>query len=114
MAGRNCFLKHYTERACDDMPHSDECEPKSNTSVVQDSTGYNTACSKRCIFMFNEALHILDLEDSLMNPNQLRNNGIEAQDNQHSSDPMVVEKTRDDQDFIACLQSEGTKMFIDT
>ena len=114
VAGRNCMLMHYTERVCDGMPYSDEYEPKSNTYIVQVATSYTTACSKRCVLIFNEALHILELEHSLMNPNQLRNYGIEVQDNPHSSDIMVVEKTGDEQDFITCLQSEEANIFIDT
>ena len=38
-----------------------------------------------------------------MNPNQLRSYGVEVQDNPFSSHPMVVEKSGDEQDFVACL-----------
>ena len=55
-----------------------------------------------------------ELEHSLMNSNQLRNYGAAVQDNHFSSHLMVVEKSGDNQDFIACLQSEGTNVFIDT
>ena len=114
VAGRNCLVMHYTERVCDVMPYSEEYAPKNNIPIVQVATGYTTACGKRYILIFNEALHIPELEHSLMNPNQLRNYGVEVQDNPFSSDPMVVQKSGDDQDFVACLRSEGTNIFIDT
>ena len=49
-----------------------------------------------------------------MNLNQLRNYSAEVQDNPFSSHLIVVEKSGDDQDFVACLKSEGTNIFIDT
>ena len=112
--GRNCLVIHYTEHVCDVMPYSDEYNPKSNIPIVQVATGYTTACGKRYILIFNEALYIPELENSLMNPNQLRNYGINVQDNPYISHPMVVEKSDDNQDFVACLQSEGTNIFINT
>ena len=67
--------------------------------IVQVATGYTTSCGRRHILIFNEALCMPELELSLMNPNQLRGYGIEVQDNPCSSDPMVVEKSGDDQDL---------------
>ena len=90
VAGRNCLLMNYTERVCDAMPCSDECDPKSDMPIVQVATGYTTACGVRYILIFNEALYMPELENSLMNPNQLRNYGINVQDNPNISRPMVV------------------------
>ena len=91
VAGRNCVIMHYAERICDVMPHSDEHEPKSNVPIAQVATGYTAACGKRHILIFNETLYTLELENSLMNPNQLRNFSLEVQDNPFSFRPMVVE-----------------------
>ena len=57
---------------------------------------------------------MLELEHSLMNPNQLRNYGAEVPDNLFSSHLMMIEKSGDSQDFIVCLKSKGTNVFIDT
>jgi hypothetical protein len=57
-----------------------------------------------------------DLENSLMNPNQLRHFGVEVQDNPFHRDPMVIRK--DDEDdgngFEACLKTQGTVIYLDT
>ena len=56
-----------------------------------------------------------DLENSLMNPNQLREYGVTVQDNPYSSELMVIETTSDDSDeFVACLSSCGTNIYIKT
>ena len=112
VAGRNCLVMHYAERVCDVMPYSDEYDPKSDVPIVQVATGYTTACGVRYILIFNEALYMPELENSLMNPNQLRSYGVDVQDNPYVSSPMVVEKSGKDQDFVACLQSEGTNIFM--
>ena len=49
-----------------------------------------------------------------MNPNQLRHFGIEVQDNPYSSSPMVVKKDDKEDDFVACLKSMGTNIYLDT
>ena len=78
VAGRNCLLMHFAERACDGMPCSDEHGSKRNTSIVQVAIGYTTSCGKRHVLTFNEALHMPELEHSLMNPNQLKNMALKC------------------------------------
>eukprot|EP00980_Cylindrotheca_fusiformis_P016084 scaffold4755_cov108-Cylindrotheca_fusiformis.AAC.1 len=57
-----------------------------------------------------------DMENSLMNPNQLREFGITVQDNPYDVNPMVIRKDEDENGngFVACLKSEGTNIFVDT
>ena len=114
VAGKNCQVMHYTERVCDVMPYSDEYEVKEKVPIVQAATGYTASNGQRYILIFNEALWMPELENSLMNPNQLRHHGIEVQDNPYHRDPMVIKKEDEDEGFIACLKSEGTNIFIDT
>ena len=114
VAGRNCLAMHFTERICDVMPYSDEYAPKTGIPIVQAATGYTNASGQRSILIFNEALWMPELENSLMNPNQLRHFGIEVQDNPYHQDPMTIHKDDDEEGFIACLKSSGTNIFIDT
>ena len=95
------------------MPYSDEYEAKKSIPIVQVATGHTTACSRRYILIFNEALHILELTSLLMNPNQLRHYGLNEQDNPCSSEPMIIEKSDDDEEFITCLKSDGINIFLD-
>ena len=114
VAGRNCTLVHFTERVCDVMPYADDYAPKTAIPIVRAATGYTAANGTRFILMFNEALWMPELEDSLMNPNQLRHFGVEVQDNPYHQEPMVIRKDDDEQEFVACLKTEGTNIFIDT
>jgi len=114
VAGRNCLLMHYTERVCDVMPYSDEYQPRNNVPIVQVATGYTSMNGRRYILIINEALYMPELDNSLMNPNQLRHYGIIVQDNPYSTEPMVIEKIGDEEEFIACLKSKGTNIYVDT
>ena len=114
VAGRNCTLLHYTERVCDVMPYSDEYEAKSNVPIAQVATGYTSSNGQRYILVFNEALWMPQMENSLMNPNQLRHYGVVVQDNPYEESPMLIRSDNTDEEFVACLQSEGTTIFLDT
>ena len=81
VAGRNCLVMHFTERVCDVMPYSEEYEAKKEVPIVQVATGYMAANGERTKLIINEALWIPELENSLMNPNQLRHYGIDVLDN---------------------------------
>ena len=114
VAGRNCTLMHYTERVCDVMPYSDEYEAKSNVPIAQVATGYTSSNGQRYILIFNEALWMPELENSLVNPNQLRHHGVVVQDNPYDDDPMTIRTDDESSEFVACLKSEGTIIFLDT
>ena len=114
VAGRNCLLMNYTERVYDVIPYSGNYEPKTGIPIVQAATGYTAANGQRSILIFNEALWLPDMENSLMNPNQLRNFGIDVQDNPYHRDPMIICKDDDEEGFVACLKSSGTNIYIDT
>ena len=115
VAGRNCTLMNISERVCDVMPYSDDYEPKQGIPIGQVATGYTSANGQRSILVFNEALWMPEMEASLMNPNQLRHYGVEIQDNPYNSHPMLIRKEDSDEgDFVACLKSQGTNIYIDT
>ena len=114
VAGRNCLCLSFTERVCDVLPYSDEYDAKTGVPIVTVATGYTAASGARFILIFNESLWIPELENSLMNPNQLRHFGIEVQDNPFHKDPMIIRKEDDSGIFVACLKSSGSNIFIDT
>ena len=82
--------------------------------IIQVMIRNTTACRRRYILITNEALYLPGLEYSLMNLNQLSHYIINMYDNLYASEPMKLEKSRDDKDFIAYLRSEGTNIFINT
>ena len=114
MARRNCMVMNFTERVCNVMPYSDDYEPKKGIPIAQAATGYKAANGARSILIINEALWFPEMENSLMNPNQLRYFGVDIQDNPYHRDPMVIQKDDNKQGFVACLKSQGTNIFIDT
>ena len=114
VAGRNCLLMGYSERVCDVIPFSDEYEAKHGVPIVKVATGYTNSNGIRYILIFNEALWIPELENSLCNPNQLRDYGIEVQDNPYAREPMFIRKDDEDEKFVVCLKSSGTNIFMDT
>ena len=80
--------------------------------IVSAATGYTSANGENYILILNEALWMPNLNHSLLNPNQLRHNGLEVQDNPYSTDPMAIISHKDD--FCACLESKGTTIYIKT
>ena len=114
VAGRNCALLHFTERVCDVMPYWHEYEAKKGVPIAKVATGYTSAHGKRSILVFNEALWMPELENSLVNPNQLRHHGIEVQDNPFHREPMIIQVDSNENGFVACLKSKGTDIYLDT
>ena len=82
--------------------------------IVQIATGYTAANGQRTILIVNEALWIPELEHSLMHPNQLCHFGVTVQDNPYSKRLMVIQKDNNDEEFVACLKSTRTNIYIDT
>ena len=113
MAGRNCTVVNYTERSCDVAPFFDTYEPMKNIPIITAATGFKSTTGRQYILVFNEALYIKDMDHTLINPNQLRHFDTELQDNPyHATDPMSI--TSPNGEFVACLQSQGTNVFLNT
>ena len=55
-------------------------------TIVSVATEYTTANGEKSILILNEALLMPSLDHSLLNPNHLRQNGLELQDNIYSTD----------------------------
>ena len=81
--------------------------------VVLYATEYTSSNGRNYILLFNEELYMEDMEHTLISSNQFRNFGAEVQDNPYyQKNPMTI--TSPDKYFVACLQSEGTVVFLDT
>ena len=81
--------------------------------IVSAATGYTSANGRNYILVFNEELYTKEMQHTLINPNQCRQFGAEVQDSPYNADkPMAI--SIPDSEFTACLQSEGTIIFLDT
>lgn len=52
------------------------------------------------------------LNHTLINPNQLRDYGVEVQDNPYASEPMKIKSKNEE--FTACLKSKGATIYFDS
>ena len=81
--------------------------------IVSAATGYTSYNGMNYIIVFNEALYMGHTDHSLINSDQCRHSGPEFQDNLYNQVyPMTI--TGPNVGFIACLQSVGTVLFLDT
>ena len=112
VAGGNCLLLNYTDRACTVHAYDEKYQPHNDVPVVKAATGYTSKDGRNYILILNEALWMPDLGHTLINPNQLRAHGVEVQDNPYTSEPMLIRTW--DEEFSACLQSKGATIFINT
>ena len=112
VAGRNCVQIHNTERSCDVAPFSDTYEPMKDVAIVTAATGFTATTGRQYILVFHECLYMPELSHTLINPNQLRHFNTQVQDNPYATDPMSIASPNGD--FIACLESEGTNIFLNT
>jgi len=72
----------YTDRVCEVSPYHPSYKSLMNVPIVQAATAYDDAeTGETFILIFNECLHLGDaLENTLMNPNQVRAHGITVDD----------------------------------
>ena len=86
LAGRNCTVMHFTERMCDVMPYSDEYDAMTDIPIVQAATGYTSPDGQQYILVFNEAIYMPKMDNSLLNPNQLRHYRVHVNDNPYGQE----------------------------
>lgn len=110
VAGRNCLLMNYTDRSCTVHAYNDDYDPLPDVPVVKAATGFTSRNGRNYILVLNEALWMPNLDHSLINPNQLRDYGVQVQDNPYDMDPMTI--STQDGEFTACLQSTGATIFF--
>jgi len=88
-AGANCVVLETTQQVVDVTPYNKQkYEPERNIPVVKAATAYTTSNGVTYILILNQALYFPDLDHSLLNPNQMRVNGVIVDDcPRHLSDP---------------------------
>ena len=89
------------------MPYNNKYDPISDVKVISGATAYTDPTSNLTyILWIHEALYFgKTMEHSLLNPNQLRHNGIFIQDNPyHSRKKMSIEAyTTNDEELLIPL-----------
>ena len=76
----------YTNRTADVYPYDDPYRPMTNVPIVTGATTYHHKDGNSYILVINEALYYDNrLKHSLINPNQIRHNGIGYWDNPYDS-----------------------------
>ena len=96
--GSNCVILAYTGKECKVSPYSDKYKSIQHVPVVTRATEWNFPHSgETSIIMFNEDLLMGDkLDHILMNPNQMRHNHINVQDNPCMQNPMGINFLEED------------------
>ena len=92
MAGKNCILLSYTGKECSVVPYQDGYESTDNVPIANVATSWQSPENGDIyIFIFHEALLVVYLmDDSQINPNQLRHYGINVQDDPTSNRPLSL------------------------
>ena len=105
--GRNCTILNYTGRECDVSPYTDSYEAIKNVPIVTGATAWTSQTTgETYILVINDSLWMGDvLDNSLLNPNQLRHHGVKVQDNPY--DDTELHMATEDGDFIIPLQATG-------
>ena len=107
VAGANCCVLNYTVRICDVSPYSEEYKPVSGVPIVRAATVWQSQYTgQEYLLIFNEALWMPSLPNTLVNPNQLRAFGTVVQDNPYSNEPLFIESS--DSKFNMELHLTGT------
>ena len=113
VAGGNCCVLHYTGRECDVFPYSEDYKPVKGVPIVTAGTAWQSPFTGQTyILVFNEALHMPSLPNSLINPNQLRYYGTWVQDNPVLDSPLHIRT--EDASFSMPLEIRGTTIFAVT
>jgi hypothetical protein len=104
----------FTGRVCDVSPYSSEhYESEKNVPIITGATAYTCQESGQTyILVINEGLRLgPKMSHSLLNPNQMRYNGITVHDNPFDShNPLSVEHD----EVTLPLSISGTNIFLDT
>ena len=90
--GANCTVLAYTGKECDVSPYTDAYDAIKHVPVVTGATVWTRQSDgQEFILVFHEALWMGDqMKHSLVNPNQVRANGIDVMDNPYSREPMGI------------------------
>ena len=112
--GRNFVSLGATGRECTVSPYTDAYEAISNVPIVSAATAWTSpSTGVTYILVCHEGLWMGDkMENSLLNPNQLRHYGVIVQDNPFSDSPLYM--MSHDHDFYMPLKSSGCIVMAET
>jgi hypothetical protein len=81
--GRNFGPLHFTGRVCNVQPYNSAYTPVADVPIISGATAFDCLSTFQTIILFvNEGLDFTDsLDNSLLNPNQLRYARVKVQDN---------------------------------
>jgi hypothetical protein len=112
--GKNFVKMSDTGRECSVSPYTDFYQSINSVPIVQAGTAWTSqSTGETYILVCNEGLWMADhVDNSLVNPNQLRHYGIIVQDNPYSSSPLYIMSP--DDDFVMPLEIQGTNVLAHT
>ena len=112
--GRNFVVLQYTGRECDVVPFTDQYSAMAGVPIVTGATAFTDLDSgETIILVINEGLYMPNaMQDSLLNPNQMRAFGAIVQDNPYSGSPLYI---TDPEGVVKVpLRTKGTVIYADT
>ena len=75
VVGRNCAIIKYTDRSCDVSQFLDKYTPMKDVPIVSASPGYTSYNRLNYMLVFNKAMYIPEITQTLINPNQCQSFG---------------------------------------
>ena len=112
--GTNFTVLSYTNRTADVYPYDSSYKPVRSIPIVSGATTYYHPNGKAFILIINEALYYgSKLDHSLINPNQLRHNGIGFWDNPYDHTHKLAIEVYD-RDVEIPLYYQGTKLIFES
>ena len=89
--GQNFTVLHYTEHVCSVAPYSEQYEPIRDVPIVTGATAVQLPDGATVILVINQGLWMPDnMDHSLLNPNQLRCDGTQVQDNPFNEEGLYM------------------------
>ena len=112
--GQNCLVLSYTGRECNVSPYTDTYQAIKSIPIAKAATAWTSKTTgETYILVFNKGLWMGDhMQNTLINPNQLRHYGIKVQDNPFDDSPLYV--MSEDGDFAMQLELHGTSIVAKT
>ena len=110
VAGHNFVPIRHTERSCNVAPFSYTYEPMKDIAIVSEDTGLTSTTGIHYILVFHGCFYMTKLYHTLINTNQLCHFQTQVQDSSYATYPMSIISPYGN--FIACLESEVTNIFI--
>ena len=112
--GANFTVLHYTNRTADVYPYDASYEPVKSVPIVTGATTYHHPNGQAYIIIINEALFYGNkLDHSLINPNQVRFNGVGFWDNPYD-DMHELSIELYEKDVTIPMHFNGTKLVFES